>query len=247
MKPIRRSYTLLLLVLTLGIAMACWSEWRPLRRLETLVFDRLSMLRPTPGGGSVVLVAIDDESIHRKGGWPWPREDIAAVIDRLSAAGAKAIGLEMLHPAKAADRPIDVASGNYSGTPFYRPVPLGSTAGDQEFHLRYRRDGDHRLMEAVRSACNLVLPLRLIDGNKRPGDPRIAALIRMHSLPLVDRTEGGIPSVTRWVSGINVKVGTEGVSTAIVAPYSDLCGKAGGWAMSMAPPMRMVDVGSIPY
>jgi CHASE2 domain-containing sensor protein len=41
--------------------------------------------------GDVVLVMIDDQSLHTVGNWPWPRRTDAVLIDRLAAAGANRI------------------------------------------------------------------------------------------------------------------------------------------------------------
>jgi CHASE2 domain-containing sensor protein/two-component sensor histidine kinase len=44
----------------------------------------------------VVIVAIDDPSIQQLGRWPWPRATHAALLDRLRAAGARAVALDIL-------------------------------------------------------------------------------------------------------------------------------------------------------
>lgn len=45
----------------------------------------------------VVIVAIDDRSIQRIGQWPWPRSVMAGVIDRLTQAEARSIGLDIIY------------------------------------------------------------------------------------------------------------------------------------------------------
>ena len=42
------------------------------------------------------IVAIDEDSLQRLGSWPWPRALHAALIDRLRAAGARAIAYDVL-------------------------------------------------------------------------------------------------------------------------------------------------------
>ncbi|MBV9079482.1 MAG: adenylate/guanylate cyclase domain-containing protein [Elusimicrobia bacterium] len=49
-----------------------------------------------PANPDIVVVSIDEHSIDRLGRWPWPRETHAKLIDRLSAAGAKAIAFDVL-------------------------------------------------------------------------------------------------------------------------------------------------------
>ncbi len=46
-------------------------------------------------GSEIVLAVIDDKSIAREGRWPWPRNKIANLVNRLSAAGAKVIAFDI--------------------------------------------------------------------------------------------------------------------------------------------------------
>jgi EAL domain-containing protein (putative c-di-GMP-specific phosphodiesterase class I)/CHASE2 domain-containing sensor protein len=41
--------------------------------------------------GDIVILTIDDKSLHEVGNWPWPRRTDAQLTDRLTAAGAKRI------------------------------------------------------------------------------------------------------------------------------------------------------------
>jgi EAL domain-containing protein (putative c-di-GMP-specific phosphodiesterase class I)/CHASE2 domain-containing sensor protein len=45
--------------------------------------------------GEVVVLKIDDKSLHEIGNWPWRREVDGQLIDKLSAAGAKAVLLDI--------------------------------------------------------------------------------------------------------------------------------------------------------
>ena len=45
-----------------------------------------------------VIVAIDEESLSRFGQWPWPRDLVARLFDRLAAARPAAIGVDILFP-----------------------------------------------------------------------------------------------------------------------------------------------------
>ncbi|MEO5611683.1 MAG: EAL domain-containing protein [Sphingomicrobium sp.] len=48
-------------------------------------------LHPSRASGDIVFVAIDDRSLGTVGRWPWPRRYHAALVDKLTAAGAKSI------------------------------------------------------------------------------------------------------------------------------------------------------------
>jgi adenylate cyclase len=68
--------------------------------LKTYDLRVAATARQSAPAGNIVLVWIDDDSIRRMdplvGRWPWPRLAHAAVIDYLSAAGAKVIAYDVL-------------------------------------------------------------------------------------------------------------------------------------------------------
>jgi len=71
-----------------------------LTRMEGALTDlrflqRTQLLRGTQPSGEVVVAAIDEAAIAKFGRIPWDRRVIAALIDKLDAAGAKAIGFDM--------------------------------------------------------------------------------------------------------------------------------------------------------
>lgn len=69
----------------------------PLDRLGHLVFDAYQRAAPRPAtpDPGVTLVDIDEASIARIGQWPWPRDLMAQMVDRLTDAGAAAIAFDM--------------------------------------------------------------------------------------------------------------------------------------------------------
>ncbi|GGC55296.1 CHASE2 domain-containing protein [Chelatococcus reniformis] len=68
------------------------------RALRNLVFDNYQRLAPrayepaTP----VRVIAIDEESLAKVGQWPWPRETVAKLVNRLGEAGAATVALDMI-------------------------------------------------------------------------------------------------------------------------------------------------------
>ncbi len=67
-------------------------------RIENAVQDyTLTTLRgPRTPSGDVVIVAIDERSIEAEGIWPWSRARMARLVDALAAAGAAAVGFDMI-------------------------------------------------------------------------------------------------------------------------------------------------------
>ncbi len=82
----------------LGLAVALNIANPPLlQSLRLNVFDTLLIAHPRPYEDMPVkIVDIDDESLKRLGQWPWPRVKVAEMIDRLTAAGAGAIALDIV-------------------------------------------------------------------------------------------------------------------------------------------------------
>jgi len=65
--------------------------------LRNNLFDQYQRWHPRPYEEAPVLVVdIDDASLTRLGQWPWPRTRIAALVDRLTAAGVAAIGFDVM-------------------------------------------------------------------------------------------------------------------------------------------------------
>ena len=65
-------------------------------RLSLLVFDQYQKTKPRPPGGAPVLIVdIDEASINRIGQWPWPRSQMAQMVDRLGELGAAVIAFDM--------------------------------------------------------------------------------------------------------------------------------------------------------
>ncbi|MEW6328186.1 MAG: CHASE2 domain-containing protein [Thermodesulfobacteriota bacterium] len=68
-----------------------------LQRLEYWALDyRFRLASKGTEAPEVVIVAIDDESIQKLGTWPWPRSYHAKLIDTLSQAKARVIGLNII-------------------------------------------------------------------------------------------------------------------------------------------------------
>lgn len=84
----------LTLLLTTAAAVSAQQQW--LWRLDLALYDAaLSSARPLPPD-DVVIVAIDETSLATLGRWPWAREVHAALLDRLTRDGARAVGLDLI-------------------------------------------------------------------------------------------------------------------------------------------------------
>jgi adenylate cyclase len=81
-----------------------------LQALEAASLDvRFRLRGPVLPGRETALVLVDDESLAELGRWPLPRRLLAGLVDRLSAAGAKAIVFDLLFAEPGRDG-VDEAS-----------------------------------------------------------------------------------------------------------------------------------------
>ena len=79
-----------LLVLSL---VAVHEEWT--WRFDQVLFDAHLALWARSPSPDIVIVAIDEESLAAIGRWPWSRRVHAAIVERLTQAGARAIALDV--------------------------------------------------------------------------------------------------------------------------------------------------------
>ena len=72
--------------ITVGLSAGDW-----LWRFDRLFYDTQLMLWERPAPNDIIIVAIDEQSLTALGRWPWSRGVHAALIDKLTRAGAKAV------------------------------------------------------------------------------------------------------------------------------------------------------------
>ena len=77
-----------------------WQAEPPgLQALRLATFDLYQRLDPRERRSApALIVAIDEASIAARGQWPWPRSDVAELIDRITAARPAAIGVDIIFP-----------------------------------------------------------------------------------------------------------------------------------------------------
>ena len=79
-------------------------------RIDDSVYDvQLRAVDTKPPAPQIVIVDIDERSLSTIGQWPWPRDVVAQLIDRLRAMGAATVALDIIFA--EADRYATVAAG----------------------------------------------------------------------------------------------------------------------------------------
>lgn len=84
------------LVLSLMLAAGILAERDWLWRWDNILYDASLPLLSSSTLESIVIVAVDEESLSRLGRWPWSRRVHAELVTRLVAAGARVILLDMI-------------------------------------------------------------------------------------------------------------------------------------------------------
>lgn len=88
-------FTGLLVLLTIFLLQL--AQPQTIASLGNLVFDIYARAQPREYKPVPVrIVDIDEESLRREGQWPWPRPDVARLLQRLTDAGAATIALDIV-------------------------------------------------------------------------------------------------------------------------------------------------------
>ncbi|WP_407294598.1 CHASE2 domain-containing protein [Stutzerimonas zhaodongensis] len=89
------------LLACIGLVAACalyLAEPMLLQTLRNSLFDQYQRWqpRPAPAETKVLVLDIDEDSLARLGQWPWPRDQMAQLLDRLQEAGAAVVVFDVL-------------------------------------------------------------------------------------------------------------------------------------------------------
>ena len=121
----------LAIALLSSLAVVLALQWRGTSAFDYLFYDQLSGLSRPDADPDILLVTIDDPSLQALGKWPWPRQNHAALLNKLQAAKPKAILLDILlsEPSTGADDAA-LASAMQKGSPVFVPMHFVSPGSD---------------------------------------------------------------------------------------------------------------------
>ncbi|WP_167758569.1 CHASE2 domain-containing protein, partial [Zemynaea arenosa] len=98
----------------LALALAAWLALPgdgPLPWLRLNLFDLYQTALPRPRlSGPVAVIGIDEAALKRYGQWPWPRTQLAHLIDAVNAHHPLAIGLDIIMPETDSSSPEALAA-----------------------------------------------------------------------------------------------------------------------------------------
>ena len=178
------------LLAMLAVALLQWADFRMLRLPGLQLFDLYQRVQPRDNADSPVrVVDIDEDSIERIGQWPWPRTEIARLVDRLTDAGAAVIAFDVVFaeadrtsPEQVAEMlrradPGDAAAARLDGLPG-NDARLAESLGTASvvngyFLYKTKRGGDYEppvgvalagsIPDEVESYSGVVAPLPQLD------------------------------------------------------------------------------------
>jgi adenylate cyclase len=177
-----------------------------LDQLGLLLFDSYQRAAPRAYEDAPVrIVDIDEESLRRLGQWPWPRTDIARLVDRLGQAGASVVAFDVVFSEADRTSPAQLAT----------QLERGGIDRAVVDRLRGLPDNDERLAQSF-AAIPTVLGYFLINDRAGPPVAPKAGFAVAGSPPLeVPRFRRGIESLPVLS---NAAIGSGTVS---LAPDSD--------------------------
>ncbi len=175
--------------------------------LDALIHDAVVRATPHTPDPRILIVGIDDASIRALGRWPWSREIHARLIDRLTDAGAKAVGYDVLFVESGAGDaalaaavarsgrvalPLLVESPGDDGAPFRVTRAIVEAAATGHVVVRPDGDGIFRRIAPYETAGITQLPhLALVTAGLAGGRDR-------HANSLIDYTgpPGSYPTIS---------------------------------------------------
>ncbi|MGW8248283.1 MAG: protein kinase domain-containing protein [Acidiferrobacterales bacterium] len=134
-----------------------------LQDFEQVMYDSgISLTHRQPGNASrIAIVAIDDQSIDELGAWPWSRNLLARMLDRLSKAKARVIGLQVDLTQEQGGNAIKQVNKlkNYLYKHPIRNRSQRNAVGSLVYGLENILKGDSHLAQSIARARNVILPM----------------------------------------------------------------------------------------
>ncbi|MFN3712780.1 MAG: CHASE2 domain-containing serine/threonine-protein kinase [Alcanivoracaceae bacterium] len=194
-------------VVIITLLMITLSRSGPLSGLELATYDLGVRSADRNPGTRVAVLAIDDQSIDNLGRWPWPRDILAGMIDKLHGAGAKVVGLSIFLSEPQTDpglkeirdlRLFWQSSSLSQSEPDNLHFNDLTHLGDRLERASVQLDTDSRLSASIRQAGNVVMGLQMIEGVPigRPDSP-VPLYIQRQQVQVDGTNMPGMPLSTR--------------------------------------------------
>lgn len=203
------------------MALRIWDP-APFEVLRLKVFDLYQLANPRqPVAEPVIIVDIDEESLATIGQWPWPRIEVARMVDRLRLAGAAAIAFDVIFPEPDrtspgvyADSLVDMEAGVVEAL---RALPNNDEVlahALSQTRLVLGQSGYHRDVGRRGNLAQPEIPLAIVGEDPKPYLYRFPTLVR--NTPLLEEAATSravfnlVPSLDGVVRSVPAFVVAEG-------------------------------------
>ena len=154
-----------------------------IKNLEFSVYDFALESSAQPADNNIIIVDIDDASIDLIGRWPWPRSEMADMIEILSKAQVRMIGVDIFYSEEQVDSGSNAAKKladllqEQGDALLAEADALAAQGREAEADAKFAqadakllqadkviaeamaKNGDARLVKAVRQAGNVFMPM----------------------------------------------------------------------------------------
>lgn len=155
--------------------------------LERLLYDvraRTCQFFTAPPTDKLVHLDIDERSLEIIGRWPWPRSELAAVIDEIRVAGARALAMDVILSEPQPPGYAEVSDASPQTAPATRPAASGEAV------LARRVDHDEALAAALKRMGRAVIAVSLTLSLSQPSGPAFRSMVaELFQNPALTREE----------------------------------------------------------
>lgn len=199
--------------------------------LENNNYDFWSERFRAPENHPIAIVAVDRKSIDRLGDWPWPRSRMAEMVELLTSAKARALGICLLYTRPAGDPGLEeirqiqsrISAPQWKGHEQSTQPVLEMLSQAEE-----RLDQDAHLISAVRRARNSVLPIRFASDKSDHGNSaKPSGLLIINSLKAPARSADNEEPLLAEVHGILKEQHPPIMAQSVQETFGALAAKAG--------------------
>ncbi|MDH3975485.1 MAG: serine/threonine-protein kinase [Deltaproteobacteria bacterium] len=154
--------------------------WQPFKYFEKVSYDFRLALREKLSASPIVIIDIDNASLENISSWPWQRDKIAEVVDKLASYGVSIIGIELplsgrssVHASREIDSVISGWRAKLKKENKATRKKIYSLIADLK-RVKKRLNYDNRLAHSVGLASNVILPMHFSfknDQDKKSSKP----------------------------------------------------------------------------
>ncbi|HMR29908.1 MAG TPA: adenylate/guanylate cyclase domain-containing protein [Geminicoccaceae bacterium] len=178
------------------------SQGPVLGRLELQTLDwRFRLRGPAPPAEEVVLVVIDDRTVAELGRWPAPRGVIAEAVDRIRAAGAAVIAVDLLLSEPARNLPEELTAALDKAL---AALPADSSARRELAEAALGADPDQTLASSLREAGSVAMAYAFVFAPGENNVDGVPAEVRATAYPVYTQAAGAVSPEVDEVRGLIV-------------------------------------------